>query len=541
MYLLYVVLFLAVCFTAWKLSLYFIKQWKLKNLRKNWGKLADRPIDVEAAEQFFKMQDLKETDRNYVIDDDTWKDLNMDDLFQIMDRNVTPIGSQWLYSMLRQPLLNKDDIEKRGELIEYLRNNAALREELQLILLNISSPYAKFLRYALWKDLPEKPVYSMIFSFLSFMATAILILCAFGKIHFGFIIAIFVINIIAKSFGRGERNKFLAAFQYLPILVETADKLKSVKNIVLEDIQKDISLWLKDTKKIASKIFAMQFSDNDIVMTYVNLYFLFDIVGFYSQLNKIKLYLPNFKRLFETVGYVDSLISAASFKQGLSYYCKPEFTEDKNRFVMEKLYHPLIINPVSNDFSFLNKNVIVTGSNMAGKSTFLKTIGINAIMAQTLNLTTSEKYVSPIIKVMSSIERNEDLITGKSYYLAEVESILRIINSSGNSDIHLFIIDEIFRGTNSIERTAASIGVLKYLKSEKDFVLIATHDLQLTEEVNEIYKNYHFTEEMREDGLYFDYKLYDGVSKSRNAIALLDFVGYPKTIIETAKNNINHS
>ena len=98
-----------------------------------------------------------------------------------------------------------------------------------------------------------------------------------------------------------------------------------------------------------------------------------------------------------------------------------------------------------------------------------------------------------------------------------------------------------FRGTNSVERLAASIEVLNYLANDKDFVLVAMHDLQLSEILNDKYRNFHFQERMSEEGLSFDYKLHSGISKTRNAIALLEYVGYPKTVVENACKRINNT
>ena len=205
------------------------------------------------------------------------------------------------------------------------------------------------------------------------------------------------------------------------------------------------------------------------------------------------------------------------------------------------LYNPLLNEPVPISFEFKSKNIIITGSNMAGKTTFLKTLGVNAILSQTINTSLAKIYMAPFIKVISSIGRTDDLVSGKSYYLAEVESILRLIRASKLEVIHLFILDEIFRGTNSTERLAASIEVLKYLANNKDYIFVATHDLKLSEMLNHEYANYHFQEEVCEKGLKFDYKLHSGPSTTRNAISLLDYVGYPKIIIENANNRIRNN
>jgi DNA mismatch repair ATPase MutS len=258
------------------------------------------------------------------------------------------------------------------------------------------------------------------------------------------------------------------------------------------------------------------------------------ITTFFSAIDSLKKNIKSLQRIFEIVGYLDAMIAIASYRKQFSNYCHPVFSESKI-FSVDKVFHPLVVNPIPNDFTFDAKCLLVTGSNMSGKSTFLKILGVNAILAQTLNMCFAEKYEAPFIKVISSIERSDDLINGKSYYMSEVESILRIINSSKTEDVHLFLIDEIFRGTNSIERTAGSIEVLRFLNNQKDFVIVATHDLQLTDILSSSYKNFHFRETMTDTGLLFDYKLHPGKSNSKNAIALLEYVGYPKSIVDGAK------
>ncbi len=262
-------------------------------------------------------------------------------------------------------------------------------------------------------------------------------------------------------------------------------------------------------------------------------------IRFYSASGKIKKHVQELRKIFETVGYLDSLISVASFRLQCQQFCQPVFEE--NLYTVEDIYNPLLEKPVSNSFQFDGKNIMITGSNMAGKTTFLKTLGVNAILAQTINTSMAKRYQAPFFKVISSIGSSDNLTSAKSYYLAEVESILRLIQASKSDTVHLFIIDEIFRGTNSVERLAASVEVLKYLVNGKDYTLIATHDLQLTELLNGNHRNFHFRENVSKEGLSFDYKLHLGYSKTRNAIALLEYAGYPKMIVENATKRITNS
>ncbi len=109
------------------------------------------------------------------------------------------------------------------------------------------------------------------------------------------------------------------------------------------------------------------------------------------------------------------------------------------------------------------RGVLVTGSNMSGKSTFLRTVGVNAILAQTIDTCLARTYAAPVFVVRSCIGRSDDLVGGKSYYLAEVEALLALVEASDTTDCCLFLLDELFRGTNAVERIAAGEAVLSEL------------------------------------------------------------------------------
>ncbi len=517
------------------------KYFTIKKLRDKWGKLPETQTDLETAKLLFKLKNREESDKHYVLDNETWNDLNMDDFYHLANRTITPIGAQCLYEILRKPLLSDEELEKREDIIKTFAGNTGLREKIQVAFLPLSRYNVKFLVYSIWTQLPAKPKYTFIFYWLTAAAFWVLFLGLGGFIHPGFIFLMFVINSLIVFAHWNRFKQFLATFQYLAVLINTSGKIKSVINEEFPFISSQFDKDLKNTRSIAQNIFSLQFGDDNSIAPYFNAYFLLQLTGFYSALDKIKSNINELRSLFDIVGYLDALISIASYREQFPFFVNPTFVKDQDNFIVKEIYHPLLVSPVANDFIFESKNILITGSNMAGKSTFLKTIGINAVLAQTVNLCTAKKYEAPFIKVITSIERSDDLISGKSYYLAEVESILKVITASQNHGIHLFIIDEIFRGTNSVERTAASIEVLKYLVNKKDYIILGTHDLQLTETSEIDYRNYHFREEITDAGLHFDYKLHSGVSKSKNAIALLGFVGYPDTIVEGAKNLIKNN
>ena len=177
---------------------------------------------------------------------------------------------------------------------------------------------------------------------------------------------------------------------------------------------------------------------------------------------------------------------------------------------------------------------------MSGKSTFLRTVGVNAILAQTITTCLAREYRAPIFHVRSCIGRADDLLAGKSYYIVEVESLLELVRASDDSTPHLFLLDELFRGTNAVERIAAGGAVLhQLLRGSKGItkphvVIAATHDRELVDLTSGTFDSYHFGDSIGPEGLVFDHRLQHGPSTTRNAIALLRLQGAPETLLTEA-------
>jgi DNA mismatch repair ATPase MutS len=128
----------------------------------------------------------------------------------------------------------------------------------------------------------------------------------------------------------------------------------------------------------------------------------------------------------------------------------------------------------------------------------------------------------------------DNLFNNESYYIAETKSLKRIINSVNEDVLTVCFVDEILRGTNTVERIAASAEVLKYLTLNNCLCIAATHDVELTHILNEYFENYHFREEIVSNEILFDYKIYEGRSTTQNAIKLLGILGYDKSIVQSA-------
>lgn len=171
---------------------------------------------------------------------------------------------------------------------------------------------------------------------------------------------------------------------------------------------------------------------------------------------------------------------------------------------------------------------------MSGKTSFIKTIGINVITGLTLNTCFAEHFSMPGMKVYSAIRIHDDLMNSKSYYFEEVLTIKEIIGRSKEKPPGLFLLDEIFKGTHTIERISAGKAVLSSLSKENNIVFVSTHDIELADLLKNEYELYHFSEKVGNKTVDFDYKLKKGKLKNRNAIKILQINDYPENIIEEA-------
>lgn len=199
-------------------------------------------------------------------------------------------------------------------------------------------------------------------------------------------------------------------------------------------------------------------------------------------------------------------------------------------------WHPLTSAPVANSLHCEGASIFVTGSNMAGKSTFLRMIAVNAILAQTFHVCCARAYSATPFRIASSINHVDDITESASYFLAEGRRLLHLLQAAETDHTpFLCIIDEVLRGTNSAERHAASLAILRYMAGRGATVIVASHDTDLGYLLKDRYRLFHFSESFEQDKLLFDYRLKTGICDSGNAIRTLRWLGFPGTVVEEAK------
>ncbi|CUO13028.1 MutS-related protein [Clostridium perfringens] len=332
---------------------------------------------------------------------------------------------------------------------------------------------------------------------------------------------------------------------YLLNNINLCRSLSKIKDKDFEFFRNEISSALHNFKALNRvKIYGNSFQKNensftdiDIIFDYIKMFFMVDIVAYQNSVKILEKNKENLYKIYDIVAKLDFALSLAYYRKSLSEYTIPEFIESED-IVLENLYHPLIDNPVKNSILIKN-NILFTGSNASGKSTFIKAVALNCILAQSLNTALCSKYRCKFSNVVTSMAIKDNILSGDSYFIAEIKSLKRLLDSLNGEIRVLAFVDEILKGTNTIERISASASILKYAESTNGRLLVATHDMELTQ-ILETYENYHFSETVTEDEVTFDYKLKKGPSNTRNALKLLKAMNFNNEVVSLSNQVCNN-
>ncbi|MCF8355853.1 MAG: hypothetical protein K9H48_15480 [Melioribacteraceae bacterium] len=513
------------------------KQKKIEKLREDWGKpiLKFRDYDLISSYHELLMHD-KQSD---FVDDKTWDDLELNSFFDKIDRNISGIGQQYLFHLLHKYEKDESILKNRFELISRLKLDQSLREKIQLKLMGISHASSYFISYIiLSKSLPFSKYY-LFFYLCPLLSIVSIFLIPFNGLFIFAALTVLLINLILNKIFSGKIYNYFAGFSSLNSFINSAISISRIETTnSIEEIEflKNNRGLLKSLKKRLGYFVIDKESLNDLVLIaveYLNMFLLFDIIAYYRSVNTLIEHQNEINAAFKAVANLDACISVASYLHNIPNYSNPSFI-NSNVISFSKMYHPLIENAVSNTLLNQSKSALITGSNMSGKTTFIKTIGVNFILSRTLYFSHAESISLPQLIVKTAIRRNDNIGKGKSYFFVEIETIENFIKLSRFENEYLFLIDEIFRGTNTIERLASSTAVLKYLSSNNR-VYVTTHDIELQELLNGSFNMFHFREMIENEKFFFDYIIQHGPCSNGNAIKLLEMMNYPVSIIDESR------
>jgi ABC-type multidrug transport system fused ATPase/permease subunit len=292
-----------------------------------------------------------------------------------------------------------------------------------------------------------------------------------------------------------------------------------------------------DLKLLRRYMMMIIYFSNPILKLIVNLLFPYDLVVMKKLVSVRNEIGKNIESWLNEIHEIECLISLSNFAYLNPAYAFPELKDDPEfkKIKCIEIGHPLLPykKRIENDFSLIKENeiTIITGSNMSGKSTFLKTIGINLILAYSGAPVCAKEFAVFPFRIFSCIKVSDSVTDGISYFYAEVKrlkELLELIETEGSENI-LFLIDEIFKGTNNRERLTGSRSFIKKLSEMKTMGFISTHDLELVHLEDEIdsISNYHFKEEIENGKMIFDYKIQKGPCPTTNALRIMQIEGLP--------------
>jgi hypothetical protein len=517
------------------------KSKKIKDLQTIWGKEKTEPLNYNHIGRYAAITREK---RPHVLSKQTMNDIDFLELFAFVDRTTSSVGQQFLFNRLLQPQITLEALLRMDAKAALFTTDLKLRERIQQELLKLHTVNAYFIPTLMQGKLLEKPEWFP----LPYICVALVCLLLVFSIQYPvlliYLIVPVTINAILHYWNKTNTFNFIQSFPQLNILIDVSKNL--CRDPRLRDNAVEESLKILNPFKWKLSLLNLHSQgtvkdDLSQITSYltelIKSIFLIEIFILFHLITKLEKEKESIARLFVYVGEIDSALSVASLRAGALKTCKPDLlVSPRKEFSVKNVYHPLIESCVKNDLHITKKSIIVSGSNMSGKSTFLRTLVVNSILAQTIYTCFADEFKSPLLKQFSSIRIDDNLFEGKSNYMEAVTVMGTLIGQVEPGTQNMFVLDEVFKGTNTIERIAAAKAILSYLNRHDNIVIVATHDIELCAMLENEYDLYHFAETIENERLHFDHRIKAGPLKTRNAIRILERAGYPAEIIEEARS-----
>lgn len=461
-------------------------------------------------------------------------------LFHLLNRTTSFHSAGYLASNIIHPLTSKEEIVKRQKAVAVLAPQAIPCNELTAKgLLNATPGSMK--AFETWLQLPSKtlhqlwmkwllrgfPVFSVA-SFLYYLSTGNY-LFLLSAVLIGWVILSFFMKYINHQHGllvfRLEDLKQYAGILKQFSIIDAGD------SEILIRLKKDAAEAATAVRKLASLASTAEQRNNLLVNIFLNSTLLYDLQMVHALEKWKRDHGEKFVHWKELIAEIEFYISLAAFSRNHPQYVFPEILEGNPKVVAEKMGHPLIPEPeiVTNDVYFEDEKIrIVTGSNMSGKTTFLRTVGVNIILSGIGAPVFAEKMRITPLRLLTSVSISDSLQEHTSYFMAELKKLRMIIDGLEKGTPAMVMVDEILRGTNSEDKTYGSAGFIRKILQYNCLGIIATHDLalcKLEDEMPGIVKNYCFESFIREGELVFDYTLREGIATNKNASFLMNKMG----------------
>lgn len=465
-------------------------------------------------------------------------------IFQYLNRTSTSMGKKQLASWFSNPETNPEVILRRQEAVEGLKNRLSWRQRFRSVGMWLHDTDDDRRGVVSWLKLPAEfssTVYKIAIWAMPFLSTFVLLMLIMENISF----QLFTLYLIVPLGIAGSRAK--KVMQTHELLSKKADLLEKYGRLMqmietepfeakpLREAVENLTRVHKSgeaLRKLSSIIQAFDSRLNIFGWFILNYFFLWDILQARRLESWREFYKADVEEWFAILGEFDATSSLAGFWYNRPDFVLPEPVETPFYLDAKACGHPLlraetrVDNPVN--FETWKSFVIVTGANMAGKSTYLRTVAVNFILAMVGAPVCAKRFEFSPAGLFTSIRTRDNLLENESYFFAELKRLQAIIQSLESGNRLFIILDEILKGTNSKDKQEGSKALLKQLIRFDASGLIATHDLSLGELIRQYpdnIRNMRFEVEIKNDELIFDYKLKEGISQNLNATFLMKKMG----------------
>ena len=470
------------------------------------------------------------------VDDQTWYDLALHKVFDQLNYTQSSIGAEALYQKMRLLTFQPDDSLR--ELEEFFERQPDLRLRVQVIMNQLGKKNHNMARSIVANPgNQDSRIYLSLYIFLACLPVLSLFFLPFFKIQaFSVLIASVTFNIIFSSIRNWSNKMRLDQVSYLVRIFASAEKLSRLALPKQEALKQAVQPF-KKTKVISSILQSPTGnSEMEIILIYLNFLFLIPQIAQIYIYQQVRAHQKEAQETINLLGELEVAISLLRHKRDGKLVCHPCFKQDGG-IKGKGIYHPLLADPVANDVSF-EKNMVISGDNASGKSTYLKMVAINCILAQGLGFAYGESLELSYGHVMTSMDVSDDIEVGDSYFITESKTILRMIENLKKPGFHYFFIDELFKGTNTIERIGAGLGIVRWLSGRNCLYMISSHDIELVVASGAVNDNYHFDSRYVDGKIVFDYHIKQGAAVTKNAVNTLKSLHFPSEITLTAQELI---
>lgn len=514
----------------------------VQQLRNNWGKVKEDHFNFDQIQKLFQYKSKQ--GEAFLLTKQTVDDLDFHPFFKFIDRTNSAIGQQYLYAELRKLNQDKAYLTQLENDIQHYGSDKEHCLKIQKELIQVSDTIDYFFPFLIYGDLPPKIKYIWLIKMLQLLVFMSITAAFFFPPISILLVFLFAASLFLHYWNKKRIGNFVQVFSRLSKLTQVSKALLPYSNKGKTQKQ-EIEEAIKTVEKLTANIILLKadnLQSNEIASAVwyafeiIKIITVSEILLFHKVVHKIDQERSKMALLYHFIGAVDVAVATASLRSSLPHYSIPKFTAPQKGIDLKQVYHPLVEGCVANDLRLDHKSLLLTGSNMSGKSTFVKALNLNLIAAQVLNTSFAKSYTAPFFKIATSIKISDNILENRSYFMEEVHSVGQLIERSEDlQSQYLFTIDELFKGTNTIERISSAKAILEFLNKGQHIVLVSTHDIELTLLLKDGYDMHFFQESIEDESLSFDYKLQAGALKKRNAINILALMSYPEVIVAEAK------